>query len=166
LKKRTKVIKNDYGELQVKVWDVDRNMAANLANAIIEKLQQIHQDAQTANNAVMLSKINDEYREKKIEYQVVADSLQHANDAALTDLLTIHKTSLLQQMQEYEKLSNQYKLMVDAKPQALIIIEKATPAFKGDKPDRPMVILMAAVLSLFFALLAALILERKRMTKN
>jgi uncharacterized protein involved in exopolysaccharide biosynthesis len=56
--------------------------------------------------------------------------------------------------------------MVDARPQALIIIEKATPAFKADKPDRPLVIGMAAVLSLFFALLAALILERKRMTKN
>src|SRR5689334_22953354 len=35
LKERTKVIKTDYGELQVKVWDTERNYAANLANAIM-----------------------------------------------------------------------------------------------------------------------------------
>src|ERR1051326_1487998 len=29
LKKRTRVIKTDYGELQVKVWDMDRNLAAS-----------------------------------------------------------------------------------------------------------------------------------------
>ncbi|MFI5186123.1 MAG: hypothetical protein ACHQF0_05330, partial [Chitinophagales bacterium] len=134
LKRRTKVIKNDYGELQVKVWDVDKNLASSLANAIMGKLQQVHQDVQTANNAMMLSKINDEYAEKKIDYQKLSDSLQHSNNAGVIELLNIQKTSLLQQMQEYEKLSNQYELMVDARPQALIIIERAIPALKADKP--------------------------------
>src|SRR4030095_1414438 len=51
LKKHTRVIKSDYGELKVKVWDVDRDLAAMLANAIMEKLQRIHQDFQTVNNS-------------------------------------------------------------------------------------------------------------------
>jgi len=50
LRKHTRVIKSDYGELRVKVWDVDRDLAAALANAIMEKIQQIHQDVQTVNN--------------------------------------------------------------------------------------------------------------------
>jgi uncharacterized protein involved in exopolysaccharide biosynthesis len=163
LKKRTRVIKTDYGELQAKVWDVNKNIAAELANALMEKLQQIHQNVQTANNVKMLSKINEEYEEKKIEYKRIIDSLQYANSAAATDLLTIQKASLLQQMQEYEKLSDQYKLMVDAKPQALIIIEKATPPLKADEPKRVMVIIAATVLGFFFSILVALALEKIRM---
>ena len=34
LKKNSKVIKSDYGELKVKVWDTDRNLAPQLANAL------------------------------------------------------------------------------------------------------------------------------------
>jgi uncharacterized protein involved in exopolysaccharide biosynthesis len=166
LKKRTRVIKSDYGELQVKVWDTDRNLAANMANKIMEKLQQIHQDVQTANNARMLSKINEEYEEKKLEYQKLSDSFQHANNTAIAELLSTQKTSLLQQIQEYGKLSSQYKLMVDARPEALIIIEKATPALKADKPEKLQIIIVAAVLGLFFGFLAALVLEKRRMMRQ
>lgn len=165
LKKRTRVIKTDYGELQVKVWDVDRNLAASMANAIMEKLQQIHQDVQTANNTLMFSKIRDEYAEKKADYQKLVDSLQHTN-AGTAELLNVQKTSVLQQMQEYEKLLNQYKLMVDAKPQALIIVERASPALKADEPKILQTIIAAAVLSFFFAVLAALVLERRRMMRK
>lgn len=162
LKKRTRVIKNDYGELQVKVWDVDKNLAADLANTIMEKLQQIHQDVQTANNVMMLSRINEEYTAKKEDYKKLSDSLQGAKDQAMVDLLNIQKTSLLQQMQEYDKLSNEYKLMVDAKPGALIIIERAIPALKADKPKKLEIIVAAAVLSFAFSIVTALVLERKR----
>jgi uncharacterized protein involved in exopolysaccharide biosynthesis len=166
LKEKTRVIKSDYGELQVKVWDIDKNLAAGLANAIMEKLQQIHQDVQTANNERLFSKINDEFAAKKLEYQKLADSSQHTNNSALVDLLNSQKTSLLQQIQEYEKLSNQYKLMIDARPDALIIIEKAKPALKADKPERIQIMIIAAVLGLFFGFLMALVLEKRRMMKK
>lgn len=161
LKERTRVIKSDYGELKVKVWDTDRDWAARLANAIMEKLQQIHQDVQTTNNAMMLSKVSSEYNEKKKEYQKISDSLQHINPAT-NDFLSMQKSSLVQQMMEYEKLLDQYKLMVSARPQALIIIEKATPALKPDKPRSFEIVIAAAVVSLFFGILVALVLERRR----
>ena len=166
LKKRTRVIKSDYGELKVKTWDCDRNRAAGMSNAIMEKLQLIHQDVQTAGNTMMFAKISDEYTGKRVDYQKLVDSLQHTNSAALADLLSIHKASLLQQMQEYEKLLNQYKLMIEARPQALIIIERATPALKPDPPGPIQIIIAAAVLSLFFGFLAALVLERIRLMKK
>src|SRR6266496_1343014 len=166
LKRSTRVIKTDYGELQVKVWDVDRDLAADMSNAIMEKLQQIHQDVQTANNTLMFSKINDEYAEKKAGYQKLLDSLQHTNSGAVTDLLNVQKTSVLQQMQEYEKLLSQYKLMVDARPQTLIIVERAFPALKADEPKTLQTIIAAAVLSFFFTWLSALVLEKRRMMRK
>src|SRR4030095_7095771 len=80
LKKHTRVIKSDYGELRVKVWDVDRDLAASLANAIMQKLQQIYQDVQTVSNSMMIAKINEEYLKKKIEYEKLTDSLQHVGN--------------------------------------------------------------------------------------
>jgi uncharacterized protein involved in exopolysaccharide biosynthesis len=161
LKKHTRVIKSDYGELKVKVWDVDRDLAANLANAIMEKIQQIHQDIQTVNNSVMLAKINEDYQKKKIDFERLTDSI-HADNASTVELATAQKSSLLQQVQEYEKLLNQYNLMVDAKPQALIIIERATPAVAPDRPKPLEAIIAATILSFFFGLLTALILNKRK----
>jgi len=166
LQKHTRVIKSDYGELKVKAWDVDRDLAPKLANAIVEKLQQIHQDVQTVNNSMMLSKINEEYLKKKIDYEKLTDSLQRAGNTSTVELLTVQKSSLLQQIQEYEKLLNQYKLMVDARPQALIIIERATPAVAPDQPKPLQTITAAVILSFFFGLLTALILDRRTSTKD
>jgi hypothetical protein len=165
LKQRTRVIKSDYGELKVKVWDGDARWAANLANAIMRKLQEIHQDVQTTNNAGMLARINTEYNQKKAEYQMLADSLQRA-DQVKAELLNVQKASLLQQMVEYEKLLDQYKLMVNARPQALIVVENATPGMKPDEPQPLAVIVGAAALSLFFGLMAALLMERRRILKS
>jgi uncharacterized protein involved in exopolysaccharide biosynthesis len=162
LKKHTRVIKSDYGELKVKVWDVDRDLAPGLANAIMEKLQQIHQDVQTVNNSMILAKINEEYFKKKIDYQKLNDSLQHAGNSSTVDLLNAQKSSLLQQIQEYEKLLNQYKLMVDAKPQAMIVIERATPAVSPDQPRPLQAIIAATIMSFFFGLLTALMLNKRK----
>jgi uncharacterized protein involved in exopolysaccharide biosynthesis len=163
LKKHTKVIKSDYGELKVKVWDVDKKLAADLANDIMDKLQQIHQDIQSLNNIMTLSKINEEYTKKKTDYKKWTDSMVHVSSAIDLDLLNVRKTSWLQQLQEYEKLTSQYQLMVDVKPQALIIVEKATPAIEADQPRSMQIIVAAAVLSLFFGVLAALFLEQKKL---
>jgi len=162
LKKHTRVIKSDYGELKVKVWDVDQDLAANLANAIMEKIQQIHQDIQTANNLMMLAKINEDYREKKIDYEKLTDSIQKSTNGSTAELMTAQRSSLLQQVQEDEKLLNQYNLMVNARPQALIIIEKATPALAPDRPKPLEAIIAATILSFFFGLLTALILSKRK----
>jgi len=162
LKKHTRVIKSDYGELKVKVWDVDQDLAANLANAIMEKIQQIHQDIQTANNLMMLAKINEDYREKKIDYEKLTDSIQKSTNGSTAELMSAQRSSLLQQVQEDEKLLNQYNLMVNARPQALIIIEKATPALAPDRPKPLEAIIAATILSFFFGLLTALILSKRK----
>jgi hypothetical protein len=163
LKNKTRVMKGDYGELKVKVWDKDAVYAANLANSIMEKLQQIHQDIQTVNNAMMLATVNSEYANKKIEYQRVHDSLSQMQTATTgAQILLARQASLIQQIEEYENLSGQYQLMVHARPKALVIVEKASPAIKADRPHRAEIIVAAAVLSFLFAFLAAVVLERRK----
>jgi len=163
LKRRTRVLKTDYGELQVRSWDNDKSVAASMANGIIEELQRIYQDVQTANNRIMLSRINNELDSSKTEYQRIHDTVAHIESASATaQILASRQTSLMQRIQEYEKLSNQYKLMIEARPQSLIVVEKARPPLYADEPKPVLTIALAAILSLFFGLLAAVILERRR----
>lgn len=160
LNEKKKVIKSDYGDLKVKVWDVDRYRAAEMANAIMDRLQRIQQDVQTANNASMLEKIKEAYAAKETEIALGDSSIMSSS------INSARKNSLIEQLQQYEKLKNEYQLMVNAKPQALIVVEKASPALWADKPRPKETLLAAAILSLLFGLFAALVLERRRMTRK
>jgi len=65
---------------------------------------------------------------------------------------------------QYEKLIGEYQLVVDNKTPMLIIVEKAKPAPRPDKPKRMQIMIATAVLSSLFALLAALAAERRKNT--
>jgi LPS O-antigen subunit length determinant protein (WzzB/FepE family) len=156
LKLNTRVIKSDYGELKVKVWDQDRNQSALFANAIMETLKFMHQEIENANNSEILEKIKNEYAIKKAEYLALSDSLK--NDW----FLIMKKEALSKQLVEYEKLSGEYELMTRLKPQALIIVEKARPPLWHDRPRRLQIILAAAILSFIFSILMILMLERRK----
>lgn len=126
LKGNSSVSKSGYGELKVKVWDTDRNLAPKLANAIIDQLNRIHQELQNENNKAILTRLK--------------------SDSA------------------YKQLAAKYQLMVDSKPAALVIVEKARPSAYPDKPKRTMILVGTGVLSFLFSLLLALILEKRKKT--
>ena len=147
LQRNTKVMKSEYGELKVKVWDTDKDLAPQLANAIMDKLQAIHQNLQSAGNEATLSGLV--LRKKALELQ--------------SDSSSMDKKAVLQnQIQQYENLIGQYQLMVDSKPPVLITVEKAKPASWPDKPKRLQIMVAAGLLSLLFAFLSALLLERSK----
>jgi uncharacterized protein involved in exopolysaccharide biosynthesis len=156
LKKNTKVMKSEYGELKVKVWDTDKNLAPQLANAVMNKLQSIHANLQSAGNEAALMGLKN--GQKKIQMQL--DSL-----TGITEPLMERKKVLEQQTQQYEKLISEYQLMVDSKPPVLIVVEIAKPSSWPDRPKRIQIMVATAILSFLFALLAALILERRKNSK-
>ncbi len=148
LKENTKVMKSEYGEIKVKVWDTDKKLAPQLANAIMEKLQSIHQDIQGAGNLATLKGL----KKAKERMNPKADSAFSLEDAAL------HK----EKNRQYDKMIEEYQLVVDSKPLVLVTVEKAKEALKHDKPKRVTIMIATAVLSFLFSLLAALALEKRK----
>jgi len=74
----------------------------------------------------------------------------------------IERKAVLQgQAQQYEKLISEYQLMVDSKPPVLIVVEKAKSSIWPDRPRRMQIMIATAVLGFLFALLAALVMDRK-----
>jgi uncharacterized protein involved in exopolysaccharide biosynthesis len=167
LKANTKVIKSDFSELKVKVWDTDKNLAPQLANAIMNKLQSIHQDIQNSNNVSILDNL--QTRKEGLESQIWR--LSKARDSALIVNKSVAKQmeelimTWSEQIQQYEKLSSQYQLIVDSKAPVLIIVEKARASNWPDKPKKLPILVATFALSFLFTLLLALLLEKRKMTR-
>jgi hypothetical protein len=157
LKKNTKVMKSEYGELKVKVWDTDKNLAPQLSNAIMEKLNSIHAALQSAGNKTALNGLLN----GKIKIQLQSDSISGSSEQVME-----RKKSLQEQIKKYERLISEYQMMVDSKPPVLIVVEEAKPSSKPDRPKRIQILVATTVLSFLFALLAALISERRKILKQ
>jgi uncharacterized protein involved in exopolysaccharide biosynthesis len=69
------------------------------------------------------------------------------------------------QFLSYAKLIGEYQLLVDSNPRVLIVVEKAKPSGWPDRPRRIQIMMATAVLSFLFALLAALVMERKKSSR-
>jgi hypothetical protein len=163
LKANTKVIKSDFSELKVKVWDTDKNLAPQLANAIINKLQAIHQDLQNSNNTSSLKSLQSGKEKMQAQIDSISNFLQHSEiNTANSERYTTKRSVLSEQLQQYEKLISQYQMMVDSKAPVLIIIEKARVSSLPDKPKKLLLLVATFVLSFLFALLLALLLEKRK----
>lgn len=148
LKKNTTVMKSEYGELKVKTWDTDKDLAPQLANAIMDKLQSIHQDLQSAGNVATLKGLK----------LAIARMNPNVDTAFTPENAELHK----KKNQQYDKMIEEYQLLVDSKPLSLIVVEKATAALHPDKPERVKIMVATALLSLLFVILAALVLDRPK----
>lgn len=151
LKKNTRVMKSEYGELKVKVWDTDRNLAPQLANAVLDQLQAIHTRLQNNGNEVTLQGLLK--RKEQILLQI--DSAGGSPEKLV---------NIKEQLAQYEKYISEYRLMIDTKPPALIVVEKAKAAERPDRPRRMQFIIAAAFLGFLFSLLVAVVLDRKKQT--
>ena len=150
LRKNSKVYKSEYGSLKVKVWDTDKNLAPQLANAILAQLQLIHQNLHSVSNETTLLGL----KTGKLKLQAQLDSSKGENSFAKGRL------------DEYDKLISEYQLMVDTKPPVLIIVEKAKPSIWPDRPRRKMMLAATALLSFLFSFLVVLTIERTKSNES
>jgi uncharacterized protein involved in exopolysaccharide biosynthesis len=176
LKANTKVIKSDFSELKVKVWDTDKNLAPQLADAILEKLNAIHQSLQKESNVAILNNLKNSREKIIFEIDSLTNSLQYdsANAMLRSTIITtenkrartIRRNIMLEQLEQFEKLIGQYQLMVDSKTLVLIVVEKARASNWPDKPKKLLLLVATFVLSFLFALLLALLLEKRKAARQ
>lgn len=163
LKKNSSVARSGYGELKVKVWDADKQLAANMANAVLQKLQALYQHLQNETSTMVLQKIREDYAQKQQQYKEVSDSLGRLTGAD-ADIAQARKAALLDQLKQDEKMIDQYQLSLNANPQLLLVVERARPALTADKPKILSTLLLAAFGAFIFSVILALFLEsRKRL---
>ncbi|MBL7744743.1 MAG: hypothetical protein JNN00_14825 [Chitinophagaceae bacterium] len=163
LKENTRVIKSDFNELKIKVWDVEKTVAPQLANGIINKLQAIHQDLRNSNNIELLTSLQAGKEKLQANIDSISNYLKKALvDGNASDTYIARRNTFISQMQEYEHLIGEYQLLADKKPQVLAIVEKARISDWPDKPKRLPVLIATFVLSLVFSFLVVLLIEKRK----
>jgi uncharacterized protein YaaR (DUF327 family) len=167
LKANSVVAKDEFGQLKIKVWDLDPNKAAALAHGLFERLQSLHQYLQNQSNEILLSQLNVNYKamiergRRLVEYKtdtstkIIKDTIK-----ADTDLLINIPSA--EELNEYKKLISQYTLLVNTKPQVLILVEDARPDVKPDRPKFWLVFVISIVAAFMFGVLLALFLESRK----
>jgi hypothetical protein len=160
LKSNSKVFRSEFGELKIKVWDTDKNLAPQLANAILEKLNSIHQSVAAISNKKVLEslKAGKEILAKRIDSARSNESPRQIPETSASANTSI----LLGQLQQYEELIGEYQLTLDTKPAVLVVVEEARASQKPDKPQRLKLLIATAVISFLFSFLLALYLERRK----
>jgi hypothetical protein len=163
LKKNSAITRTGYGELRVKAWDGDKNMAATMANVLMEKIQDLHRHLQNESNNMILHKLLDDHEKKEQQYIHFADSGMQI-PAAPAELVQIKKTALLQQLMDEEKMIGQYQLAISTNPQVLMMVEQARPAMNPDKPKALPTLLFTFFGALLFSFLISLFAEGRKTT--
>lgn len=153
-KENVRIHKNEYGHVKVSVWDKDKYLATKIANAF---MYRINQKAVTISNQMkqeILLKL-------QADYQAQKDSLTgiEANSAfAANDFLKARHLTIIQELNEKEKLIQQFQTSIN-NVAALFVIEEAVPAFRKEKPLVVNGMITAAILSFVFSVLLVIFLE-------
>lgn len=167
LRSSSRVMKSEYGELKIKVWDTDKNLAPQLANAILDKLEAIHQDLQNEGNKTSLNSLLRARETTLAEIDSINSFLRNADiTPERAEPYTTRRKVLNEQLEKFERLISEYQLMLSNKPAVLMVVERAKQALRPDKPKRLYIMIAVTFLSLVFALLAALVLERKKASRD
>jgi tetratricopeptide (TPR) repeat protein len=159
LRKNSNISRTGYGELRVKVWDVDRNIAAAMANSFMSKLQALHQHLQNENNLVVLQRLKEAYASKEKLFNNYSDSV--VKTGAAQELMAAQKATILEQLKQYQLAMDQYELAIKTNPPVLLTVEKARPAVWSDRPKIFQILVLTAIAAFLFSFLLAVSFESR-----
>ena len=164
LKKDVEIQKNEVNQLTVSVWNKDPALAANIANSIIEVVQQITAAGLKKSYEQSLFLLDSTLAGLVSKYGALVGSgnnatgLQAGKDVALFD---VEKTTLLEQIKQYQKTYSEVALASKNIQPALIVLQTASPWAKAGKPRVLAWLFGVLVASFSFGLLAVLLYDRK-----
>jgi tetratricopeptide (TPR) repeat protein len=159
LRKNSNISRTGYGELRIKVWDIDRNIAAAMANSFMNKLQALHQHLQNENNLVVLQRLKEAYASKEKLFNNYSDSVVKTGTAQ--ELMAAQKATILEQLKQYQLAMDQYELAIKTNPPVLLSVEKARPAVWSDRPKIFQILILTAIAAFLFSFLLAVSFESR-----
>jgi capsular polysaccharide biosynthesis protein len=183
-----KVEKTDKGAIEVTVYDHDKIFAADMANAIVAKIDDINKVILNENKLKMLSIYTNKIKDKEKEIAVTTDSivaikyrfnmLNGVSDLnEISSLKGDERTRFDQAYETYKVLEDkkeaslrelnssvasaeQFKATINNDVPTIYVIEKAYPAEKKSKPIRWLVVLSSVLIAFVVTLITTVVIER------
>jgi capsular polysaccharide biosynthesis protein len=139
--------KTEYGELQIRVWDKEPQMASYICNAIVDRIDKIQKELYLDFYAGSVQKMEEVYSQK-LSSARSADPGLEKNDSSLF---------LTEELAAYRKSITNFRMAMQNPPPTLMVLEKAYPSVKPDKPKLLLNIVLTFLVSLFTGIAAVLL---------
>ncbi|NCI51791.1 hypothetical protein GWC95_17835 [Sediminibacterium roseum] len=158
LKKNISLQKTEQGQLQVIAWTKDKKLSADLVNRLVDIVQQTGTQIWRSNYNQQIEKFDSTLSVMQKEYATVLDSAKKVKTESTGPL---RLQQLYDRIQSFSKVSDEFKLASQTLPPLLYVLEPASPAAFAQRPDKPAVIIAAALLAFVFACIVVLVSDRK-----
>jgi len=162
LKKDIELSKTEFNQLKVVVCTKDKQLSANLANRVIDIIQETEQNMWKQVYQTSLNKLNESIADLKDQYKEISDSISADKNPFKKEMLESQHQSLLEQLKQYQRSVSELKLAIASTPPVLYIVEKAFPSASADKPVISTVLFSVLLISAVFGIIAALVYDRKQ----
>ncbi len=146
--KNIELTKTEYGEIRIRVWDKDAELAAQMANAIVSKTKDVGEKMFTSFYAQSISRMSMELSLKTENMKTTSDSLE-------MKAFNPEAAILRNRMAEY-------RIAQLNPPPSLFILEKAEPSPIADKPSILLNVLVSFLIALFSAALWFSLLQARK----
>ncbi|WP_167895644.1 hypothetical protein, partial [Thermococcus sp. M36] len=132
---------NEKNILRITVYDKDPIFAAKLANRTTELIRFLQEEIWKKSYELIYDHLNASISRMEKQVIIISDTIQSIKTEDARKLLLINKRqSLLDELQKYRKEVVEFQLMIDATPQALVVLDKAFPTLAYVKPDKLLVL--------------------------
>jgi capsular polysaccharide biosynthesis protein len=149
---RSSIVKTEYGEMHINVWDKDPDLAAGLANAMVAQTEKVHQDLYRSYYTSSLERLRHAFE------QLRKDGL----DEMPEDTSNMRRQQTGSEMEFYRRSITDYRMALLNPPPVLMVLEKAIPAVKPDRPKILVNVLATFLVSLFTGVAAVLLMSGQK----
>jgi uncharacterized protein involved in exopolysaccharide biosynthesis len=161
LRKDLSFERTDQGQLKIIAWTRQKELSANIVNRMVSLVSETETAVWQSNYTQALSNLDATVADMQQRYRQLADSMP-AEGGALRELSVARQQTLLEQLKQYQKSADEFRLAAQAHPAALYVLETATPAAKAERPAKLEIILAAAAAGFVFACLLLLFNDRNK----
>lgn len=161
LRKDLDLQKTDKDQLLIRAWTRDRQLSANIVNRMVALIEATENTVWQNHYRLSMEQLEASISAMEAQYIQLGDSISRAFPARKT-ILTARQASLLDQLQQYQKTRDEFRLAAQISPAVLYVMEKAVPAAKAERPDKTVILLAAGLLSFVFICLLVLVNDRKK----
>jgi capsular polysaccharide biosynthesis protein len=159
LRKELRFTKTPKDQLIISCLSKDSQQAAHIVNAIVQNAEESLQSLTESAYKRVLQQLDTAIANLKVQYSVFEQQPAATNEATKR-MQETESFSILSQLEQYKRISAEYKIGMHAIPSYIRLLEPGTISSEPAWPNKPLVIAIAALAGLVFSTLLILLNNR------
>ena len=156
--KNYEAYKNQFESVEIHVKDKDNVLAADIANEIVVKVDEINKQMLNSGREKMICVLEKHLEAKKAVTDELMAKIEQAQNESQKKALEIKQIIATEQLMQYSNILDQYKLITTEDISTLHVMERAYPVEEEDS-KRWILVFGAFFLTFFFLVTAATIIN-------